>query len=137
MEALINGQAYSYVDITFLLLGVPLPSVSAINYDQTQEKPNHYGTGNKPVSRGRGAIESNGSIDLSMNDVEALRNAAPKGSLLAIPAFDVVIVFGNPQSVQTHVLKAVEFTSDGMNATQGDTDIKRTYDLTIGDVKYR
>jgi hypothetical protein len=72
-----------------------------------------------------------------MNDIEALRDAAPSGSLLQIPAFDVTVVFGNPQKPVVHVLKKVEFTNDGLDSTQGDTDLKRTFDLVISNVKYR
>ena len=80
---------------------------------------------------------STGSIELSMNDIEAMREVAPNGSLLAIPASDFVLVFGNPQNVQTHVLKNLEFTNDGGAGTQGDTDLKSTLNFIISDVQYR
>lgn len=134
---LINGEAFQYVQITAVVLGVPLPSISAINYLEEQEKANNFGLGNRPVSRGRGAIDSNGSFDISMNDIEAIRDVAPDGSLLKVPAFDIVVVYGNPQKPITHVLKNVEFTNDGVETTQGDTDVKRTFDLIISHIKYR
>lgn len=134
---LINGEAYSFSQITAVVLGVALPSISAITYMEEQEKANNMGAGNRPVSRGRGPIDASGSIDISMNDIEALRDAAPNGSLLQIPPFDIVVVFGNPQSPTTHVLKNVEFTNDGTESTQGDTDIKRTFDLVISHIKWR
>jgi hypothetical protein len=95
------------------------------------------GQGNRPVSRGRGPIDANGSLDISMNDIEAIRDAAPDGSLLKIPPFDIVVVFGNPQKPVTHVLKNVEFLNDGVETSQGDKDIKRTFDLVISHIKYR
>jgi hypothetical protein len=134
---LINGRAYDFVQITAVVLGVPLPSISNVNYLEEQEKTNNFGTGNRPVSRGQGPIDSSGSFDISMNDIEALRDAAPNGSLLQIPAFDIVVVYGNPQKPVTHVLKNVEFTNDGVEAAQGDTDIKRTFDVVISHIKYR
>ena len=134
---LINGKAYDYVGITAIVLGVPLPSISQINYTEEQEKTNNFGTGNRPVSRGKAAIEASASFEISMNDVEALRDVAPDGSLLLIPAFDIIIVYGNPQKPITHVLKNCEFTNDGVETSQGDTDIKRTFDLVISHVKYR
>ena len=134
---LINGRAYDYTQIEAVVLGVSLAGISAINYTEEQEKVNNFGTGNRPVSRGHGAIDSSGSLDISMNEVEALRDAAPNGSLLQIPAFDVVVVFGNPQKPVTHVLKNVGFLNDGMESTQGDTDITRTFDIVISHVKYR
>lgn len=134
---LINGKAFDYVGITAIVLGVPLPSISQINYTEEQEKTNNFGTGNRPVSRGKAAIEASASFEISMNDVEALRDVAPDGSLLLIPAFDIIIVYGNPQKPITHVLKNCEFTNDGVETSQGDTDIKRTFDLVISHVKYR
>ncbi len=136
MVPLINGQSYSYVDITVSILGVPLYGISSVNYTETQEKPNNYGTGNRPVSRGRGAIETTASFEISMNDVERVRDVAPNRSLLKVPAFDVLIIFVNGTTVHKHVLKNCEFTSDGTETSQGDADIKRTFDLSISHVDF-
>ena len=137
MIPLINGRAYDYTQITAVVLGVPLAGISAINYVTTQDKTNNFGTGNQPVSRGRGAKDTVGSLELSMNETEAIRNAIANGDLLDIPPFDIVMVFGNIQNPVTHVLKNVEFSNDGVDTTQGDTDIRRTFDMTISHIKYR
>ena len=135
--ALINGRAYDFTQIQAVVLGVPLPSISSITYLEEQEKENNFGVGNRPVSRGHGAINANGSVDISMNDIEALRDAAPNGSLVQIPSFDIVVVYGNPQKPTTHILKNCEFLDDGVEATQGDKDLKRTFGLVISHVKFR
>lgn len=134
---LINGRAYDYAQIQVTILGVPVAGVSAISYSQEQEKVNNFGAGSNPVSRGHGAIDTSASITISMNDVEAIRDAAPEGSLLAIPAFDVTVTFLNAQKVVTHVIKNCEFTNDGMEATQGDTNIERAFDLVASHIVYR
>ena len=134
---LVNGRAFDFVQLTPLFLGVPLVSMSSITYDEIQEKVNNLGIGNRPVSRGRGAIDASGSIELSMNDLEAMREVAPNGSLLLLPASDFVLVFGNPQNIQTHILKNLEFTNDGMTGAVGDTDLKLTLNFVISDVQYR
>ena len=134
---LVNGEAFSYVQITPLFLGVPLVSMTSITYEEVQEKVDNLGTGNRGISRGRAAIVATGSMELSMNDIEAMREVAPNGSLLAIPASDFILVFGNPQNIQTHVLKNLEFTNDGGAGTQGDTDLKLTLNFIISDVQYR
>lgn len=134
---LVNGRSYSYVDITFSILNVPLPGISAINYVEEQEKTNEFGTSSRPVARGRGAIDANGSIEMSMDEVEALRDVAPDGSLLLLPAFEAVVVYGNPGKIQRHVLEAVEFLNDGVETTSGDTSIKRSFALIISKVRYR
>ena len=137
VPALINGQAYDYTQIIMSVLGVPVAGVTSINYTEEQEKTNNFGAGNRPVSRGRGAIEASGSIELSMNEIEALRDAAPSGSMLKIPPFEITFVYLNLQKVVTHKLKNVEFTNDGVETSQGDTDIRRTFDIVMSDVKYR
>lgn len=137
MIPLINGRAYDYTQITAVVLGVPLAAISAISYVTTQDKTNNFGTGNQPVSRGRGAKDTTGSLEISMNDTEAIRDAVANGDLLDIPPFDIVIVFGNIQKPVTHVLKNVEFSNDGVESTQGDTDLKRTFDITVSHIKYR
>lgn len=136
-QPLINGQAFDYAQIVPLYLGVPLVSMTSISYEETQEKVDNPGTGNRGISRGRADIKSSGSIELSMNDIEALRDIATDGSLLALPASDFILIFGNPQNVQTHVLKNLEFTNDGGTGTQGDTDMKMTLNFIISNVIYR
>lgn len=134
---LVNGRSFDYSQIIINILGVPIVSVSSITYLEEQEKVNNMGTGNRPISRGHATINASGSLEISMNDVEALRDVAPEGSLLFIPAFDIVVVFGNIQNPQTHVLKNVEFLNDGIETTVGDTDVKRTFDLVISHIQYR
>jgi hypothetical protein len=137
---LINGKAYDYTQIVVTILGVPVAGVSAVSYTQEQEKVNNYGAGSNPVSRGHGAINTSASMTISMNDVEAIRDAAAAqygGSLLAIPSFDISVTFLNEQKVVNHVVKNCEFTTDGMEATQGDTNIERSFDLVASHIVYR
>jgi len=134
---LINGRAYDYTQLLPIFLGAALPSMSSITYEETQDKENNFGIGNRPASRGHGAINATGTMELSQNDIEALRDAAPNGSLLQIPASDFQLTFGHPTNVQTHILKNLEFTTDGGGGTQGDTDLKMTLNFTISHVEYR
>ena len=134
---LINGRAYDFAQIEVNILGVPVAGVTAISYSEEQEKVNNFGAGSRPVSRGHGAINASGSITISMNDVEAIRDAAPFGSLLQIPSFDISITFLNAQKVVTHVLKNCEFLNDGVEASQGDTDLVRSFDLVLSHIVYR
>lgn len=136
-KVLVNGRAFDFVQITTTILGVPMPSVSAISYVRTKEIVDNFGAGDEPVSRGEGPKSTEASITLSMNDVEALRSAAPNGDLLDLPAFEIVVVFGNAQDPQRHVLKNVQFKDDGVEATQGDTDISRSFSLAVSHVAYR
>ncbi len=134
---LINGRAFDFSQIIASYKGVPLPSLSEINYEETQEKTNNMGTGNRAVSRGHGTIDVTGSMTLSQNDIEALREVAPNGSLLALPSDDFILVFTNPSNPQTHVIKDMEFTNDGGGGTTGDTDLTVTLNFVASEIKYR
>lgn len=137
MIPLINGRAYDFTQILVKILGAPVASVSAISYTEEQTKENNFGAGSRPVSRGQGAINASGSITLSMNDIEAIRDVALDGSLLKIEPFDIQVSYLNAQKVVTHVLKNCEFTDDGTEASQDDKDIKRSYNLVISHINYR
>lgn len=137
MVPLINGRAYDFTQIVVKILGAPVVSVSAINYTEEQSKENNYGAGTRPVSRGQGAINPTASIDISMNDVEAIRDVAPDGSLLKLDPFDIEVSFLNAQKVVTHVIKNCEFTTDGVETSQDDKDVKRTFDLLPSHIKWR
>ena len=133
---LINGQAYDYAQIRITLAGVPLFGVNSLSYSEEQDKTNNFGAGDRPVSRGKAAINANGSIDLSMNEVENLRAQAPNGSLVQLPSFEIVVAFLNEQQFVSHILKNVEFLNDGVDTSQGDNDITRGFDLIISHIVY-
>jgi hypothetical protein len=134
MIPLINGRAYDFTQVVVKILGAPVASVSAISYTEEQAKENNFGAGSRPVSRGRGAINASGSITISMNDVEALRDVSLGGSLLNIQPFDVQVSF---LKVVTHILKNCEFLDDGVEMSQDDKDVKRSFNLVISNIKYR
>lgn len=133
---LINGEAYDFASVVCNILGVPVMSISAINYATKQEKVNNYGAGKYPVSRGRGVKEYEASLDIAMEDIEKLREVAPNGDLTDIPPFDITVSFLKEGANTTHVLKACEFTEDGVDASQGDTEIKKGFPLMPGSIKY-
>ena len=133
---LINGKAYTWADITMVIAGVPIAGVKAIKYKAKQDKVNNYGAGNKPVSRGHGRIEYEASITLSMNEVQALIDAAPGRSLLKIPPTDIIISFLPEDGViATHKLRNAEFMEDGIDMKEGDTDVDQEIPLIISDIE--
>lgn len=134
---LINGRAYDFAQIVCNVLGVPLMGISSVTYSEEQEKTNNFGAGKWAVSRGHGAVDASASFDIHMNDIEALRDAAPNGRLLDVPPFDITVTFLNENKVVTHTLKNCEFTTDGVEGSQGDTQLQRSFDLVISHVEYR
>lgn len=134
---LVNGNAYSFSQVIVNMLGVSVPGVTAIDYKEVQAKENINATGTRPVARGRGVIEPDGSITLLMTDIEGIRDAAPDGSLLKIPPFDIVVTYENAGKVVNHVLKNCEFLEDGIGGATGDLSLEMQLPLVISNIVFR
>ncbi len=137
MATLVNGVSYAWVDINFVLFGVPVTGISKIMYKKKQNKENLYGAGALPTSRGMGNIEFEASIEIYSEVMRRIIEAAPNKDLLSIPPFDIPVVYGSSRTAPVKdVLKMVEFTESGIDSSQGDTSIKVTMPLIIGDVLF-
>ena len=134
---LVNGTAYSYADISLVVAGIPVFGVSSIAYDEEQAKENNFGVGDRPVSRGRGGIEPTASIEIDLDEAEKLRDASPDGSMLALAPFDITVVYLNGVKTTTHILKNCEFKNNGVETSQGDTAIKKSFELALSHVVWR
>ena len=134
---LINGVAYSYSDIVFNILGVPVVGVLEISYDDTQTIENNYGTGHKPISVGFGTIANTGSITLEMGEVEALAAVAPGGRIQNIPFFDIGINFITEDGkLARHRLKKCRFKGRKVSGGVGNTQLSEALELHISDIDY-
>lgn len=134
---LINGRAYDFAQILINILGVPLVGVQSIEYKEEQEKANNFGAGKFAVSRGHGTVNADATLELSMNDVERLRDAIPGGRLLDIPAFPITVTFLNAGKTVTHTLHNCEFKDDGVTGSVDDTDLVRSFALVVSHITYR
>jgi len=134
---LINGVNYSWANIKVILFGVPVVGITKIEYKTKQKKDNNYGAGYEPVSRGYGNKEYEGSIELYTDELKRIINAAPNRDAMAIPPFDITVLFETGVGVQVaqDVLLACEFTEEGLTAAQGDTKLLVTLPLVIGGIK--
>jgi hypothetical protein len=135
--ALINGVNYSWADIKLVLFGVPVVGITKISYKNKQNKTNNYGSGNHPVSRGYGQIEPEGSIDIYQDELRRIIAAAPNRDPLQIGMFDIPVIFGNSiASTSRDILRACEFTEEGVEAAQNDTKLIVTLPLIIGKIDH-
>lgn len=136
---LINGIRHSWASIKVNLLGRTLTGITAISYEETQEKANNYGAGIFPVSRGYGKYEAKGSITLHSYEVDAIiRALGPGKRLIDIAPFDVVITY-MPQgsdTLVTHVLRNCEFTGNKRDLKTGDTVIETQLDLIMSHIEW-
>lgn len=132
---LINGVSYGWGNVTLVLFGVPVVGITKIEYKKKQAKENLYGAGYKPVSRGYGRYEYEGSIELYTEEWKRIIAAAPDRDPLNIAPFDIQVVFaGTRVSPEKDVLKMCEFMEDPLSVNEGDTSIKVTIPLVIGDI---
>jgi len=122
--ALINGESYDWSQIVVTVLGSPKAECKAISYTASQEKTNNYGQGSLPTSRGRGRKTFEGSLTLSLADLEALRGVSPNRDVLDIPPFTITVTWIPRNGIPlNHVLKNCDFTEDVLTVAEGDTDI--------------
>jgi hypothetical protein len=129
---LINGVAYDWGSISFVLFGQPLIGITKIDYKETQKKENLLGWGRKPIARGYGAFEYEGSIEVYVDEWKRIIAASPTRSPLEIPPFDIPVVYGGSGVLPTRdVLRAVEFLENPFTVGAGDTSIKVTIPLII------
>lgn len=124
-QPLVNGEAYSWAQITLGIDGVAVAGIKAISYGENQTVVNNYGAGRFPVSRGYGAVEVTGSITLEMTDVEAIQRAAPNGRIQDYPEFPVTVSFVplNGGGIVTHRLNNCRFMENKRDMSQGDTSV--------------
>ena len=133
---LINGVNYSWANIKLILFGVPVVGITKISYKTKQKKENQYGAGYEPVSRGYGNKEYEGSIEIYTDELKRIINSAPNRDLMAIPPFNIDIVFedGNSGFLSQDKLQMCEFTEEGLDASQGDTKLLVSLPLVIGKI---
>ena len=135
MTPLINGVAYSWSSIQFVLFGVPVAGIVNIDYKTKQAKTNNYGAGIEPVSRGYGKKEYEGSIEIYTDEWKKIIAAAPNRNPLSIGWFDIPVIYGNNAADATQdILHAVEFLEDPFAAKEGDTKLTVKIPLIIGSI---
>lgn len=135
MTPLINGVAYSWSSISFVLFGVPVVGIVNIEYKRKQTKTNNYGAGQEPISRGYGKKEYDGSIEIYLDEWKRVIAASPLRDPLAIGWFNIQVLYGNSVADATKdVLQAVEFLEDPFTAKEGDTKLTVKLPLIIAGI---
>ncbi len=134
---LVNGTAYSWVDITVSLFGVPVAGIQSVSYEQTGEIVNNYGAGRLPVSQGNGKIECTASITIDRAEYNALIASAPGKNLMNIPNFDVVVAYLPEGSAPVaDIIKNCRFKKMVGGASEGDTNVVAELELVPSHVEW-
>ena len=128
---LINGRTYDWGDISVLIAGVPVIGITALDYDDDQEKVDNYGAGRLPVSRTRGKITTKAKITLDMKEVEAIQSRSRNGRLQSIDPFTITVAYipDTGTGIITDTLHNVEFKNNKRAWKTGDT--KQDVDLDL------
>lgn len=141
-KPLINGTRHGWGSVKANFLGRTATGITAVSYEDKQEKVNNYGAGNFPTSRGLGKYEASAKITLDAYETDAIVRslvAQEKGTRLQdIGPFDVVVTYlpEGSDGLVTHVLRNCEFTSNKREVKQGDTRIEIEYELIISHIDW-
>lgn len=133
-QTLVNGNDYDWSQVTATINGTILNGVKAINYELAREKTNNYGSGSKPVSRGRGRKEFTASLTLDMTEMERIQDGAPNRDITDIAPFDVTVTFDNTGKVITHILRNCEFMNNPRALEEGSTGFEIEVDLLPAEI---
>ena len=135
---LINGAAYAWANLRAQMLGQTIAGITALSYEDTQEKVNNWGAGSMPVSRGLGKYEAKGSMTLEMKELERIQAALPPGGRIQdIAPFPVISSFVNPSNqLVTHTLHNCEFTGNKRDLKTGDTNVECELELIVSHITW-
>lgn len=134
---LINGTEYTHADIVLNILGVPVIGVTGIDYSDPQEVTLNHSTGTKPTSRGFGPVTPQGSITLTMKEVQRLSAAAPGGRIQNIPDFDIGVNYiTEAGDFVRHRLVRCRFKGRNPNSQVNNSQIEEQLELSVADINY-
>ena len=135
---LINGRAYDWASLRAQLLGQTVAGITALSYDDSQEKVHNWGAGVNPTSRGLGKYEAKGSLTLEMKELERIQAALPPGGRIQdIAPFPIVASFVNASNqLITHTLHNCEFTNNKREIKTGDTNIEVELELIVSHITW-
>lgn len=115
----------SWADITVIGGGVPFLEIQSLEYTRNRKIEDHFGAGDKVVSRGYGNVEDTGlKFKMSVDELVRIQATAPNNDITLIPPFTVSVVWkptAQNATTFTDVLTNCQFTSNGRDLKQGDT----------------
>jgi hypothetical protein len=134
---LVNGKAYAWANVSIMLAGAPVIGVSAINYDDTEEKEDNYGSGKFPIERAEGNYKASVDVTLRASELEAIADKAANGRLQDFGVFDIVVEFLVGTVVKTHKIRNCEFTGNKRDMKQGDKTIEASPGLICSHIEWK
>lgn len=147
-KTLVNGQAYSYVDMSFHIdgitdldgfVGIPIKS---IDYNGNQQKSFIYENSKFATGVSYGKMEFSGSVSFTLDSFEFLRDRIfsysgnISRSILDLPPVDITINYVNRGKFNSHVIHNVVFTTENLSGAEGDDNFGVTCDFMASFINY-
>jgi hypothetical protein len=125
VPVLVNGQNLSAIDVNLVVLGVLTLAIDGIEYDYSQESPNHYGLGAEPISYSRGKVMyKGGKMRVMFDTVRQIVQQSPIQNMMNIPPSTISINYGSDGVIPGVInIKNVRFTGNPFAVKAGDTAI--------------
>ena len=138
----VNGQEYSWGDISLILGGRDVTRCIGIEYKTEQAKEELYGKGNKPLAIQTGNVKHTGTITLLQSELNTLqelaRTATGKTNILKL-SLDAVVCYGNPLEgdvMTVDRLFGIQFTEVPKGMKQGDAKMEVALPFSCLNIEY-
>lgn len=134
----VNGVTWGSVWLS--IFGRTVEGITKISYKTKTTMTNNYGRGGKPYNYGVGNEEYEGSIEIYVEELNALLEAGKKQFNRPIKLHELplttatVLIDENDRTVVDEV--TFKFKNTDREFSQGDTSAKVTCELHITDIKY-
>jgi len=131
---MINGQNYSWEDISIVLPHGELINVENIDYSDGKELEQTYGKGSNPVGYGVGNYSAESKITMLKEEYEKLGQYAEKTGkgIYRMKPFPVVVNYANDdQASISDTLRDCKVTKVSNSAGQGDKKVKVELELKV------
>lgn len=146
MSALINGQAYNFIDMSLSIGGITtipgftgLP-IKGITYNTSRVKSANYENSRRATSYSYGIETVTGTLTLTADTAFYLKDAifalgVTDRNLVSMPVVDITLSYINKGKSNVVVIKNVAFTTDNNGGSQGDDQMTTTADFIATEVK--
>lgn len=148
VKTLVNGIAYSFVDITVRIAGIGAPLVGfeglpikSISYNAQQQKTGNLENSKYITSYSYSHLTYTGNIGLTADAAEQLRDqifalGLTERSICAMPALDITITLAVKGKANTTTLKNLVFTSENFTGSQGNDTLAVSCDFICSHIDF-
>lgn len=133
IEPLALGRTYSWPDVEVRLLGNlrPIAGISEISWKEDNENQHNHGAGREAVSYSYGKSSYSGSMKLSLDEVQAIKNSLGVSSLGKLAPFDIIVSHNAGLKILTETLVGVLVNGEDHTASSGGAVLEVTISFTF------